>query len=138
LWFGRAHRPYSFVSPTGDEGYALLLVVEDDAISPDEQADLSEQFVRSGCRHAVCFGATSSSWDDSIDMVGVMDGVHGRPGPFVMTSWFDHDPIHDAVDLFADNTAFEDWLPEQFVVLILGGDDELERGVQDAVCRRFC
>ncbi|MGK0155159.1 MAG: hypothetical protein ACI9SE_002119, partial [Neolewinella sp.] len=32
----------------------------DDEISADERWNLSQQFVRSGCRYAVCFGPTSS------------------------------------------------------------------------------
>jgi hypothetical protein len=137
LWFERTFRPYSFTRPAGDAGFALLLVAGETGISPDEQYALSEQFVRSGCRHAVCFGPTSSSWDDSIDMVSVMDDADGRPGPLVMTSWFDRHAITEAVDFFADCTAFDDWVPEQFVVVMLGGSDELERDVHHALLARF-
>jgi hypothetical protein len=137
LWFERTRRPYSFANPTADADFALLLVVGDPGIAPDEQHTLSEQFVRSGCRHAVCFGPTSSSWDDSIDMVRVMQEVDGRPGPFVMTSWFDRAPLHEAVDFFADCTAFDDWVPQRFVAVMLGGSDDLERDVHDALMARF-
>ena len=137
LWLGRTDRPYAFVCPTGGAQFALLLVVGDSSIAPDEQRALSEQFVRSGCRHAVCFGPTSSSWDDSIDMVSVMDGVDGRTGPFVMTSWFDRDPLPEAVDFFADNTGFDEWVPDRFVALVIGGPPDLELQVQHALRARF-
>ena len=137
LWLGHAARPYSFACPTNGAEFALLLVVDDSTISPDEQANLSEQFVRAGCRHAVCFGPTSSTWDDSIDMVSVMDEVEGRTGPFVMTSWFDHDPLQEAVDFFADCTAFDEWVPQHFVAFVLGEDPDLERDVHRALLARF-
>ncbi len=137
LWLGRVTRPYSFVCPTGGAEFALLLVVGDPGIAPEEQAALSEQLVRAGCRHAVCFGPTSSAWDDSIAMVEVMDGLDGQPGPFVMTSWFDHDPLSEAVDFFVDCTAFDEWVPAAFVALVLGGAADLERDVQRALLARF-
>jgi len=137
LWLGRATRPYAFACPTGGSEFALLLVVDDSGVSPDEQASLSEQFVRAGCRHAVCFGPTSSTWDDSIDMVSVMDEVDGRPGPFVMTSWFDHDPLPDAAGFFANCTAFDEWVPQHFVAFVLGGDPVLERDVHRALLACF-
>lgn len=137
IWLGRATRPYSFACPTGGSEFALLLVVGDSGVLPDEQACLSEQFVRAGCRHAVCFGPTSSTWDDSIDMVSVMDRVDGRAGPFVMTSWFDHDPLPEAVDFFADCTSFDEWVPKHFVAFVLGGVPDLERDVHRALLARF-
>jgi hypothetical protein len=85
----------------------------------------------------VCFGPTSGGWDESIDMVSVMAEVEGRPQPFVMTSWFDHNPLHEAVEFFADCTAFDEWIPDQFVVLVLGGPPDLERDVEQAVLVRF-
>ena len=137
LWLGRANRPYSFACPTSGAEFALLLVEGDSGVSPDEQWSLSEQFVRTGCRYAVCFGPTSSSWDDSIDMVSVMDEVDGRASPFVMTSWFDRDPLPEAVDFFARHTAFHEWVPRHFVAFVLGRRDDLERDVRRALLARF-
>lgn len=137
LWLARATRPYSFASPISGSEFALLLVVADPGVAPEEQARLSEQFVRGGCRHAVCFGPTSSAWDDSIDMASVMDEVDGRAGLFVMTSWFDHDPLAEAVFFFAHCTAFDDWVPRHFVAFVLGGDPDLERDVHQALLAGF-
>jgi len=136
VWLGFSERPSEFSSPAPGE-FALLLVVATDEISVDEQAALSEQFVRSGCRYAVCFGPTSSSWDDSIDMVGVMDEVDGRPSPFVMTSWHDDEPIEETAEFFARHTSFDDWSPSQFVVFVLGGSVQLQADVREAVIHQF-
>ena len=54
-----------------------------------------------------------------------------------MTSWFGRDALHEAVDFFADNTAFDEWVPDKFVVLVLGGPPDLERDVHHALLARF-
>jgi len=133
VWLGRTRRPYDFSSPCEGEEFALLLVLGEDEISPDEQGDLSTQLVRQGCRYAVCWGRACSSWDDSIDMVGVMDSIDERPGPLVMTTWHEDQPIGDVAEFFVRNTTFDDWTPQRFVVLVVGGTDELEQEVRAAV-----
>lgn len=137
LWLGRVTPPFSFSAPSQVAEFALLLVLAENDVSPQEQARLSEQIVRAGCRHAVCFGKDGSRWDDSLDMVSVLDEAEGRSGPFVMTSWFDHDPLSEAVEYFRDLTAFEDWVPRHFVALIVGGDSNLEREVERVLLASF-
>ena len=70
-------------------------------------------------------------------MVSVMDAVDGQGGPFVMTSWFDRDPLRDAVDFFAGSTAFDEWVPKHFIAFVLGGDAALERDIHRALLDRF-
>lgn len=121
--------PYSFRSPVPGEEFALLLVVQDDAIDAESQALLSEQFVRAGCRYACAWGHDATTWDDSIDMVGVLDEVHDSGElPFVMTTWHEEVTPHEAVEFFANSTSFgpdEDdpvgFEPRHFVVAVLGG-----------------
>jgi len=137
VWFGRTDRPYVFASPCHNGEFALLLVVGDGDVSPDERAALSEQFVRQGCRYAVCAGSACTLWDDSIDMVGVMDDIESRPAQFVMTTWHDEEPVVDVVEFFALNTRFEERVAAAFVVLVLGGPPELEAEVRAAVEKRF-
>lgn len=132
-WIGRTNRPYDFQSPCGGKEFALFLILGDEAITPTEQEDLSTKLVRQGCRYAVCFGVACSSWDDSIDWVGVMDKIEGRPGPFVMTTWHEDETIGDVAECFVLNTTFDDWEPQNFVVLIVGGTAELEAEVRNAL-----
>jgi len=136
VWFGVARRPFAFASPVDGE-FALLLVVVADDVTDEEQSELSQQFVRAGCRYAVCFGPTSSSWDDSIDMVSVMDRVDGRDPPFVMTSWHDDESVDEAVAFFAQHSRIDDELPRDFVVFMLGGTDRECAEVREAVTRQF-
>ena len=137
LWLGGSEPPYTFASPARGTEFALLLVVGDSEVGVDAQAALSEQFVRAGCRYAICFGPKSSTWDDSIDMVSVMDEVYGKPGPFIMTVWFDDAPLSQAVAFFAHCTEIDDWVPEHLVVFVLGGGPELEAQVHQALLDQF-
>ena len=121
VWFGALPRPYRFEAPVEGE-FALLLVAVDVDVTPDEQAELSEQFVRAGCRYAVCFGPDSSSWDDSIDMVGVLDEIDGREAPFVMTTWHDDEPLVETVEYLDTCTRYDDWVASELVVVVLGDD----------------
>lgn len=113
--------------------FALLLVVGDEGVTPVEQGALSEQIVDQGCRYVVCTGHECSSWDDSIDMVGVMDEVEGRSAPFVMTTWHEDESVAEVVEYFATCTRFDDWVAEEFVVLLVGGASGLEAEVRAAL-----
>ena len=137
VWIGRVEPPYDFQSPCGGEEFALLLVLGEECISADDQWELSSKFVHQGCRYAVCFGYAGASWDESIDMVGVMEEIDGRPTPFVMTTWHDDESLRDVADFFATQTTLEDWKPKQFVVLFVGVAGELEAEARLAVEEAF-
>lgn len=128
--------PGAFRCPVQGE-YALLLVDERGGVSADQQAPWSEEFVRTGCRYAVCFGPSSRSWDDAIDMVGVVDEVEGRAAPFVMTTWHDDEPFEETVGFFAEQTRFDDWSTDTYVVVVMGGSDADEERVRQIVRRGF-
>ena len=136
LWSGQLARPFAFRSPAPGE-YALLLVVLAEDVTPEEQERLSEEFVRSGCRYAVCFGPTSSSGDDSIDWVGVDDELEGRDTPFVMTTWHDKEPLEDTVHFFAHNMRVDDWLATEYVALLIGGDSRDEEELRQLLLSHF-
>jgi hypothetical protein len=136
-WLGRVDRPYRFASPFQGREFALLLVVGDADVTAGEQRALSEELVRQGCRYAVCFGHACSTWDDSIDMVGVMAEIEGHSPPFVMTTWHEHEALDEVVDFFVDCTEIANGPPERFVILLVGGPDHLERAVRSAVQRRL-
>ena len=131
LWLGRISRPDQFACPFCGE-YALLLFAGDEPWSPAAQAELADRLVGSGCRYAVCAGTNSSSRDDAIDMAS----VEGRPAPLVMTTWHD-EPLTEVVDCFAANTRFENWRTDDYLVLLVGANDDDERRLRELVLRRF-
>lgn len=137
LWQAAIERPYRFESPCAGEEFALWLAIGSEGVASDEQSELSEAFVRQGCRYAVCWGYDCSSWDDSIDMVSVMDEVNGRPGPLVMTTWHEHESLNDVASFFAHCAAQSDWAPTRYVALQIGGGADLGQQMRQALVREF-
>lgn len=128
VWFAVLQRPWLFETPFKDEEYVVLLVVNDDSITPDEQEGLSQQFVATGCRYAVCFGHECSTWDDSIDYAYLETDPNFDPPEdrFVMTTWHENEPIEDVVEFFCSNTSFDDFVPKKFLILFLGEAIDLQ------------
>lgn len=121
--------PEDFVSPFGAEEYVLLLVIKRTDILYREQKELSERFIASGCRYAVCFGFECSSWDDSIDYAFIFSDPNLNPPDerFVMTIWPEDESIEDVVEYLRFNTVFDDFVPRKFLLLFIGEDSTLAR-----------
>ena len=133
----RLSRPYEFRSPFRGVEFALLLFVEDKTITPHEQAGISRQLVGQGCRYAVCAGHRCSTWDDSIDMASLeQDNWEPRDKSFVMTSWHERDSIEGVVHFFLNLTAFDDWVPHKFLVIVLSEQDGVLSNIRREVERQ--
>jgi len=119
--FLHLQRPYRFEAPAAD-AFVLLLDVSDTTVTPEEQTELSQAIAASGCRYALCRGFGCSSWDDSIDEASVLAEIEGRPQPFLMTTWHEHESLEDVLEFMLRNTAFDEFVPRAFVVAELGGE----------------
>lgn len=119
-------RPFSVLSPWPGEEFALLLVIRDPDVTPDEKATLSRQIVDAGCRYAVCTGVDSGGWDDSIDHAVVEAELAGRrpESKTVMTTWHENETLEEVVTFFLNHTTFEDFRPSFRLALQLGGTDQ--------------
>jgi len=135
IWSARLERPYRFVSPFRGRDFALLLVVIDESISPEEQNWLSSEFVLQGCRSACCAGHACSSWDDSIDWayLDTCPDLQPQDETFVMTTWHEGESLEDAAWCFIHCSGFDDYVPREFLILCLGGDDSTLRRVLGVV-----
>jgi hypothetical protein len=135
IWSARLERPYRFVSPVRGSAFALLLVVIDDSIGAAEQNGLSSEFVLQGCRSACCAGHACSSWDDSIDWayLDTCTELEPRDANFVMTTWHEGEALDDAAWCFIHCSAFDDFVPREFLILCLGGDETDEHRIVDVV-----
>ena len=134
-------RPYSFTSPFKGADFVALIYAVDENITYEEQEAISDQIVTSGCRYAVCAGYKSSSWDDSIDMADIKrNGGEVRDENLVMTSWHDNESLENIVFFFLNNTSFDYFTAERFVVLFVGGDSEcisqVQREIETQLARR--
>jgi hypothetical protein len=101
-------------------------VVADAKITNDERDALSKEIVRQGCRYAVCTGFQCSKWDDSIDTAFIATDPNFSPPEerFIMTTWHENDPIEDVSNFFRWNTTFENFSPQHYLVILVGGDAE--------------
>jgi hypothetical protein len=127
-------RPFRFVSPFEGNEFVALVYVDDKHISPEEQEQLSDQIVTAGCRYAVCAGHLCSSWDNSIDMADLRrNNMEINEKTFVMTSWHEDEPVEDIVFHFLNVTWFDDFVPENFLVVILGGNSNVLADIRKEV-----
>ncbi len=132
IWFGRIERPYELVSPFEGNHFSLLLVIADSSITIDERSAVSDQIVQQGCRYAVCWGHDCSLWDDSIDyssMSRFPDFVTPDEH-FIMTTWHEDDSLSDVIEYLRWNTMFDDYITQRALIVILGGDANLESEVR--------
>ena len=131
-------RPFAFVSPFAGGDFALMLFIASDEMSAEEQAALSDALVAQGCRYAVCCGHRCSTWDDSIDYAFLHTDPDLNPPDdrFVMTTWHDDEPLAEVAWFFLWNTEYDEYVPERFLALAVGGTkatlEELGSALQTA------
>jgi hypothetical protein len=135
VWVSRINRPFSFSTPFGGGDFALMLVVACPSVTAEERGAVSSEIVRQGCRYAVCTGNDCSLWDDSIDLafLATSPGFSPPDERFVMTTWHEDQPLEDVAHYFRWNTVFDDFVPQRFLALLLGGDAETEGQVRSAI-----
>ncbi|MFG0249277.1 MAG: hypothetical protein ACF8OB_10350 [Phycisphaeraceae bacterium JB051] len=124
VWFTVLEPPFDFTSPFNGEEYVLLVIVCDPRFTNQQRNHLAEQFVASGCRNAFCAGYACSRFDDAIDWAYMDTDPTGNYDPpdetFVMTSWYEDDPLKDVVETMFLIGDFDDLHFENFVVVMVG------------------
>ena len=85
--------------------YAILVIEE--AVTPEWQAQVSAWLVQSGCLYMMAWGNGCSLWDDSVDMANLEAFDFGDipANKDVMTTWHENEPLSE-VFWFAKNSAF--------------------------------
>lgn len=127
-------RPFRFASPFEEEEFVALVYIEDKQVTPEEQEKLSDEIVAAGCRYAVCAGHQCSSWDDSIDMADLRrNNMETNEKTFVITSWHKDESVEEIVFHFLNVTWFDDFVPENFMVVVVGGDPEVLANIRQEV-----
>jgi hypothetical protein len=127
-------RPFRFISPFDKEEFVALLYVDEKQVIPEEQERLSDEIVDAGCRYAVCAGHLCSSWDDSIDMAYLRrNNMETNEKTFVMTSWHEDESVKDIVFHFLNVTWFDDFVPKNFLVVVIGNEPECLANIRQEV-----
>ena len=111
--------------PFAGADFVVLIINNDDAISPDDQYALSLALVRAGCRYAVCIGHNCSTWDDSVDYANIEVDPELSKERFVMTSWHENDTPDQIARFFLNCTTFGGNVFTNYLVLSVGRDDSL-------------
>jgi hypothetical protein len=101
------HLPAGSCPPKIENSPNRIVVVIEQDVSSEWQAQISRWIVDSGCLFMMAWGKDCSSWDDSVDHANLEDFNYGEipDDRFVMTTWHDNEPIED-VFWFCRYTAF--------------------------------
>lgn len=139
LWLDQLVRPFAFTSPFSGQDFVLLLVVADSSISDEERDALSGEIIDQGCRYAVCTGHECSRWHDSIDVAYLATSPDFLPSDerFVMTTWHEDESLEEVIHFFRCCTAFDNFTPRHYLVVILGGDETMRATVFSALQSGF-
>lgn len=129
--------PLDFSSPFDGDEFAALLVLRTE-VSVEDRTTLSETLVREGCRHAVLCGDDCGEWEAAFDEASAVGaaGFRAPEGRLVMATSQEDEALEDVVDFFFDDTSFESFSPENFVVIVIGGTDDDVEEVQSALDHR--
>lgn len=123
------HLPVGSCPPEIGRGPNRTVVVVEQEVPPEWQAQVSRWIVDAGCLFMMAWGENCSSWDDSVDHANLDDFNYDDipDDRFVMTSWHDNEPIED-VFWFCRYTAFhpEIELPSAYIVHISDAPREKE------------
>lgn len=95
------------------------VVVAEQSVPADWQAQVSDWLVQSGCLYMMAWGADCSSWDDAVDLANMKAFDFGDipEGKFVSTTWHADESLEQAL-WFAKHCAFDPVLELEHTVLV--------------------
>jgi len=83
-----------------------VVVIVEDTVAPDRQAEISQWLVASGCLYMMAWGKECSSWDGSVDLANLeaFDSEEIPSEHLVITTWHEDEPLKE-VFWFSKHTA---------------------------------
>ena len=122
IWLIKMQPDDEFRSPCLGEDFAALVAIYDGAISSESRNSLCDALIAQGCRNGVFWGYDCSVWDDSLDWAFLATDPNFNPpnSRFVMSSWHDNEPLEEALFGLLKCSAFDNFVPRNFVVIVLG------------------
>jgi hypothetical protein len=83
--------------PTLDPRPCRVVVIIEQDVSPEWQAQISKWIVTVGCLFMMAWGKDCASWDYSVDIANLEDHEWGNipNSRFVMTTWHDSEPLEE-------------------------------------------
>lgn len=101
VWYQRIEDAADFVKPFADS-FCALIHVEEPNVAEDRQDAICQLLVDSGCRYSVSSGADCELWEETMDMILVMDEIDGKlpKDYFIMTTSHPEDTLREVIDFF--------------------------------------
>jgi hypothetical protein len=132
-------RPYTFQSPFVGQDFAAIIIGHDPTLRPEEQMVISRQLVAAGCRYAMGFGVDADSWDTSVDIAFIESDPDLQPPEerFVMTTSHQDDSAEEVAAWLIWNTAFDFFVPSNFLILNVGSSGGLSDVVAEAASKHL-
>ena len=128
VWLIKMQQGNLFHSPCPGEEFAALVAIYDAAVTHEHRNTFCDALVAQGCRNGLFWGCDCSLWDDALDWASLATDAELSPSkaPFVMSSWYENQPLEDAIFGLFKCSAFDDFLPRNFVTISIGDGPENE------------
>jgi hypothetical protein len=91
------HLPVGATPPQVDRSPNRTVVIIEQDVTAEWQAEVSKWIVDSGCLYMMAWGQDCLSWDDSVDYANLDEFDYGDipDDRFVMTTWHNNEPIEE-------------------------------------------
>lgn len=101
------------------------VVVIEDCVTDAWRDEVSEWFVRSGCRYMMAWGKDCSKWDDSVDHASLARYDYGKvpDDHAVMKTWHAHEPLSEVFWFAIHCAALADPTPSCDLIVDIGHRD---------------
>lgn len=137
IWLVEMQQDSQFCSPCPGEEFAALVAVYDNAVTNENRNALCSALVAQGCRNGVFWGHDCSGWDDALNWAYLAAQADSSitDSRLVMSSWYDDEPLTDAIFGLLKCSAFDDFSPHNFVVIAVGTEayDEIFAAIESEI-----
>jgi hypothetical protein len=95
------------------------VVIVEDTVTPDRQAEISQWLVDEGCLYMMAWGEACRSWEESVDLANLETFDFGEipDDRLIVTTWHADESLKD-VFWFAKHTAMHPCFPLNKTVLL--------------------
>jgi hypothetical protein len=124
----------TIIAPAGP--YVCLLWDHDGELSSADRDEVATALLVSGCRYAVCAGASAMAWETAVDLAAVRMATaqdDAAEDAFILTTSHETEHVDDVAFFFVTCTNFGEHDFREFVVLHIGGTAKERLAVIGAV-----
>ncbi len=137
-WLLTIKEPSDFRLPFQQKPYPCLIWANEET-SSDFKVELVSKLIEMDCRYIVAAGKECGQWHDAGDVASLeSDESYAPPDErFVMTSWHQDETPDEVAFFFALNTSFNDHYFQDFLIVLVGQNRQVESALLDAMRKFF-